>query len=79
MPIPGSGTIFCGFAPSMEALIAARAVAGMGGGGLVQNIKIEISSMRLICILSVMTGSATFISAPRVLTDLVSSQFLASP
>ncbi|KAF8803697.1 vacuolar amino acid permease [Phlegmacium glaucopus] len=29
----GSGTIFCGMAPSMDALIAARAVAGMGGGG----------------------------------------------
>jgi len=32
----GSGTILCGFAPSMGALIAARAVAGMGGGGSVQ-------------------------------------------
>ncbi len=31
----GTGTIGCGFAPSMEALIAARAVAGMGGGGFV--------------------------------------------
>jgi MFS family permease len=29
----GTGTISCGFAPSMEVLIAARAVAGMGGGG----------------------------------------------
>lgn len=29
----GSGTIFCGFAPSMETLIIARAIAGMGGGG----------------------------------------------
>ncbi|KAH9179954.1 MFS general substrate transporter [Lactarius sanguifluus] len=29
----GAGTICCGIAPSMEALIAARAVAGMGGGG----------------------------------------------
>jgi hypothetical protein len=31
----GTGTISCGFAPSMEVLIAARAVAGMGGGGFV--------------------------------------------
>ncbi|KAG7097144.1 hypothetical protein E1B28_004522 [Marasmius oreades] len=30
----GSGTILCGLAPSMEALIAARALAGMGGGGV---------------------------------------------
>ncbi|KAG0705491.1 vacuolar amino acid permease [Suillus ampliporus] len=30
----GSGTIACAFAPSMEALIIARAVAGMGGGGV---------------------------------------------
>ncbi|THV03269.1 vacuolar amino acid permease [Dendrothele bispora CBS 962.96] len=31
----GSGTLLCGFAPSMEFLIAARALAGMGGGGIV--------------------------------------------
>ncbi|SJL01651.1 uncharacterized protein ARMOST_04974 [Armillaria ostoyae] len=34
----GSGTIFCGMAPSMETLIAARAVAGMGGGGVMTGI-----------------------------------------
>nr|GAT53986.1 predicted protein [Mycena chlorophos] len=31
----GSGTVFCGIASSMEALILARAVAGIGGGGRV--------------------------------------------
>jgi MFS family permease len=31
----GAGTICCGLAPSMELLILARAVAGMGGGGCV--------------------------------------------
>jgi MFS family permease len=31
----GSGTLLCGIAPSMEVLIAARAIAGMGGGGSV--------------------------------------------
>jgi hypothetical protein len=36
--LPGSGTILCGLASSMEMLIAARAIAGMGGGGCV-NIK----------------------------------------
>lgn len=30
----GVGTILCGIAPSMETLIAARALAGIGGGGL---------------------------------------------
>ncbi|KAJ3853012.1 vacuolar amino acid permease [Lentinula lateritia] len=29
----GSGTLSCALAPTMESLIAARAVAGMGGGG----------------------------------------------
>ena len=31
----GSGTLLCGIAPSMDILIAARAIAGMGGGGSV--------------------------------------------
>lgn len=29
----GSGTFLCSIAPSMGALITARAIAGMGGGG----------------------------------------------
>lgn len=29
----GSGTLLCGLAPSMDSLIVARAIAGMGGGG----------------------------------------------
>ena len=29
----GTGTLLCGLAPSMDGLIAARALAGMGGGG----------------------------------------------
>lgn len=33
----GSGTLLCGIAPSMNVLIAARAIAGMGGGGSVPN------------------------------------------
>lgn len=33
--IAGAGTILCGLANSMESLIAARALAGMGGGGYV--------------------------------------------
>ena len=31
----GSGTLLCGIAPSMNVLIGARAIAGMGGGGSV--------------------------------------------
>ena len=31
----GSGTLLCGIAPSINVLIAARVIAGMGGGGSV--------------------------------------------
>jgi len=41
----GSGTIFCGLAPSMEALIVARAVAGMGGGGVMTVASITVSDL----------------------------------
>ncbi|KAH9482854.1 Multidrug resistance protein fnx1 [Psilocybe cubensis] len=39
----GSGTIFCGMAQSMNALIAARAVAGMGGGGVMTVSSITVT------------------------------------
>ncbi|RDB22561.1 Multidrug resistance protein fnx1 [Hypsizygus marmoreus] len=41
----GSGTIFCGLAPSMGTLIAARAVAGMGGGGVMTVSSIAVSDL----------------------------------
>ncbi|KAG1874610.1 vacuolar amino acid permease [Suillus subalutaceus] len=41
----GSGTIACAFAPSMGALIVARAVAGMGGGGVMTVSSIAISDL----------------------------------
>lgn len=41
----GSGTIFCGMAPSMETLIAARAVAGMGGGGVMTVSSIVVTDL----------------------------------
>lgn len=41
----GSGTIFCGMAPSMNALIVARALAGMGGGGVMTVSSIAVSDL----------------------------------
>ncbi len=41
----GVGTVFCAFAPSMESLIAARAIAGIGGGGLTSVGSIIISDL----------------------------------
>ncbi|KAF5393868.1 hypothetical protein D9757_000184 [Collybiopsis confluens] len=41
----GSGTVFCAFAPTMEALIAARAVAGMGGGGVMTVSSIVVTDL----------------------------------
>jgi len=41
----GSGTIFCGLAPSMESLIAARAIAGMGGGGVMTVSSVAVTDL----------------------------------
>ncbi|KAI9466769.1 vacuolar amino acid permease [Lactarius psammicola] len=41
----GAGTICCGIAPSMEALIAARAVAGMGGGGIMTVSSVTLTDL----------------------------------
>jgi len=41
----GTGTISCGLAPSMEALIAARAVAGMGGGGMMTVSSVAVTDL----------------------------------
>jgi MFS family permease len=41
----GAGTTCCGFAPSMEALIAARAVAGMGGGGIMTVSSVALTDL----------------------------------
>lgn len=41
----GTGTISCGFAPSMEVLIAARAVAGMGGGGMMTVSSVAVTDL----------------------------------
>ncbi|KAI9574971.1 vacuolar amino acid permease [Boletus coccyginus] len=41
----GSGTIACGLAPSMESLILARAVAGMGGGGVMTVTSVAITDL----------------------------------
>ncbi|KAF8268308.1 major facilitator superfamily domain-containing protein [Lactarius quietus] len=61
----GAGTICCGFAPSMEALIAARAVAGMGGGGIMTGDHIIYPS----CNLSPTNGHRAVSSV--AVTDLV--------
>jgi len=41
----GSGTIACAIAPSMETLILARAVAGMGGGGVMTVSSIAVTDL----------------------------------
>ncbi|KAJ7283826.1 major facilitator superfamily domain-containing protein [Mycena rebaudengoi] len=41
----GSGTILCGLVPSMETLILARALAGMGGGGQVVALRIVVTDL----------------------------------
>ncbi|KAI0092776.1 MFS general substrate transporter [Irpex rosettiformis] len=41
----GSGTLLCGLAPSMDALIIARAIAGMGGGGVMTVSSIAVTDL----------------------------------
>ncbi|KAI0939480.1 hypothetical protein AcV5_000887 [Taiwanofungus camphoratus] len=41
----GVGTFLCGLAPSMDALIAARAVAGMGGGGVMTVSSVAVTDL----------------------------------
>ncbi|KZW03875.1 MFS general substrate transporter [Exidia glandulosa HHB12029] len=41
----GVGTAFCGLAPSMESLIAARAIAGLGGGGIMTVSSIAVTDL----------------------------------
>ncbi|KAJ8468186.1 hypothetical protein ONZ45_g6 [Pleurotus djamor] len=41
----GSGTILCGLAPSMETLIIARAIAGMGGGGVMTVSSVAVTDL----------------------------------
>ncbi|OJT13552.1 Multidrug resistance protein fnx1 [Trametes pubescens] len=41
----GSGTLYCGLAPSMDALIVARAVAGMGGGGVMTVSSVAVTDL----------------------------------
>ncbi|KAH8824720.1 major facilitator superfamily domain-containing protein [Flagelloscypha sp. PMI_526] len=41
----GTGTIYCGMAQSMETLIVARAVAGMGGGGVMTVSSVTVTDL----------------------------------
>ncbi|KAK7695684.1 hypothetical protein QCA50_000320 [Cerrena zonata] len=41
----GSGTLLCGLAPSMDALIIARTIAGMGGGGVMTVSSIAVTDL----------------------------------
>ncbi|KZT26988.1 vacuolar amino acid permease [Neolentinus lepideus HHB14362 ss-1] len=41
----GTGTLLCGLANSMETLIAARAIAGMGGGGVMTVSSVAVTDL----------------------------------
>lgn len=41
----GIGTILCGVAPSMNVLIASRAIAGMGGGGMMTVSSVAVTDL----------------------------------
>jgi len=43
--LAGLGTLFCGLAPSMELLVAARFLSGMGGGGVTTTATVIVSDM----------------------------------
>ncbi|KAF8826567.1 hypothetical protein HHX47_DHR5000324 [Lentinula edodes] len=55
----GSGTISCALAPTMESLIAARAVAGMGGGGVM-----TVSSIVVTDLIPFMAAFSTLYNIP---------------
>ncbi|KAH9007070.1 vacuolar amino acid permease [Lactarius hatsudake] len=73
----GAGTICCGIAPSMEALIAARAVAGMGGGGIMTVSSVTLTDLVPFgdCTKAWRTCEENVIHRPRQLLFILDSMF----